>query len=112
MKNSSIMKKNDRNIVAIIREPVVDIALGEAHWKAFRFDTRIQDYVQNFLLAMFISSNEYFLVYEGDLKVSKKFPHHWQCQYNNGNTKWLNVYTTDVHVVPKKDGGCTYEIEH
>ena len=62
------MKKE--KIVAVLKNPR---GRGKhRHWRAFIFNTDIQSHVEAFMHDIHIRNDEYFLMFESDLEVSKK----------------------------------------
>lgn len=98
-------------IVVLFNEPKYYIEHNWLVWEGFVFDTDIQDYVTNFMYQIHQSHDNYFLVYESDLKKSKKYPHYLQ-YYSKRAGKWLDTYLNEVHVIPNKKGGCIFSISY
>jgi hypothetical protein len=103
------MKK--KYIFAILNKPKYYEDCDWLVYEAFRFDTPIQNHIENFMNKLFYTSSDYFLIDEIDLVLRKKYPHH--LSYRHPQTKkQIDVNFNDVICKAKSNGGCSFVIDY
>ncbi len=68
---------------------------------AFRCHTRIQSEVENFMLSLGFTIQDYYLCHERDFLKGKNYPYHF---YISSKGKERMVFVTDVTVKQTKNG--------
>ena len=71
------------------------------HWQAFAVDTKVQSYVENFMLSLGFDCSDYFLNTTDQFTRSNEYPYHL---LKSDGKRDLMIFDTPVKVMETKKG--------